>query len=38
LVSDIKGSIETEDVWNMWLRRMFGIKRDEITREWKEIA
>jgi hypothetical protein len=35
--SDIKGMIKTEGVKNKVLRRLSGLKRDEVTRGWRNV-
>jgi hypothetical protein len=37
LVADIEGGKEAEGVLNMVLRRIFGPRRDEVTREWRRL-
>jgi hypothetical protein len=35
LVSDIKEKHRLRVIWNSVLRRIFGLKRDEVTGRWK---
>jgi len=37
LVADIAGGTQAEGVENRELRRIFGPKRDEVTREWRKL-
>jgi hypothetical protein len=37
LVSDIKGGIQTESVWQQALRRIFGPTWDELTGGWRKL-
>jgi hypothetical protein len=38
LVSDIKGGTQTEVFKNRVLRRIFGLKRDEVMGDWRKHA